>query len=76
MTEKRCRSQTPIGHAVFVEVHESIEETEWVLELARQHPFIKGNLQCMDNNKYGQKHIHDFPHQYCFDPLFTTKQAW
>jgi len=36
------RHSTPIKHAIFVEVHESVEETEWLLKIADQHKFIKG----------------------------------
>ena len=38
------RRDTKITKAVFVEAHESLEETKWVLQLAETTDFIAGAI--------------------------------
>ena len=69
----RCsnfRAATPIKHAVFVEVHESVEETEWLLQVADKHQFIKGGFRFFTPVKLNMLHWHQ---RYLKYILFHSK---
>ncbi|CAK8684428.1 unnamed protein product [Clavelina lepadiformis] len=44
----REMADTEITNSIFVEAHESLEETRWVLQLAEQYDFIKGVVGFVD----------------------------